>query len=171
MNPKPIPTLDDLAARAAAPGFVDFVRAAMRDFCFTVDPHDGRERTWFGSHTLTINRNVAFNFFDRDVTNDEGLEPYPVVRSDRTETVELRVRPEPDDPSADFVVPVFHLDRREFEAAVRSLDAIIAAAPGLRTIPDVCFDGEPAIRLAREKLLVHPAVKAERAADWPDFLR
>lgn len=170
MNPKAPPTLDDLAERAGGPDYVDYVRAAMRDFCFTVDPHTGRDRTWFGSHTLTINRNVAFNFFDRDVSNDEGLEPFPVVRSDRTESLEVRVRPEPDDPSADFVVPVFHLERREYEAAVRSLDAIHAAAAGLRTIPDVCFDGEPVIRLAREKLLVHPAVKAERAADWPDLL-
>jgi hypothetical protein len=166
----PIPTLDDLAERAGSKDYVDFVKSAMRDFCFSISAHEGRDRTWFGSHTLTINRNVAFNFFDRDVTNDEGLEPYPVVRSDRTETVEVRVRPEPDDPSADFVVPVFLLEKSEYDAAIRSLQEIDARLAGLRTVPDVCFDDAPVIKLAREKLLVHPAVKAERAADWPDLL-
>ena len=167
----PVPTLDELAARAGDRDYVDFVRAAMRDFCFTISPHDGRERTWFGSHTLTLNRNVAFNFFDRDVSSDEGIEPFPVIRSDRTETVEVRVRPEPDDPSADYVVPVFHLVRGDYDAVVRSLEEIDARAAGLRTIPDVCFDGEPAIKCVREKLWIHPAVKAERAADWPSFLK
>lgn len=166
----PTPTIDDLAGLAGTKEYLDFVKAAMRDFCFSISAHEGRERTWFGSHTLTINRNVAFNFFDRELGNDEGIEPYPVVRSDRTETVEVRVRPEPDDPSADYVVPVFHLERKEYDAAVRSLEEIDARLAGLRTVPDVCFYEEPAIRLAREKLLVHPAVKAERAADWPDLL-
>lgn len=170
MKPASPPTLDDLAARAGSKDYLDFVKAAMRDFCFSISPHDGRERTWFGVFTLTINRNVAFNFFDRDISGDEAVEPFPVVRSDRTETVELRVRPEPDDPSADYVVPVFNLERPEFDAAVRSLEEIDARLAGLRTVPDVCFDDEPAIRLVRDKLLIHPAVKAVRAADWPDLL-
>jgi hypothetical protein len=92
------------------------------------------------------------------------------VRSERNETVELRVRPEPDDPSADYVVPAFHLERKDFDAAVRSLYEINAQLGGLRTVPDVCFEDAPAIKLLREKLLTHPAVKAERAADWPDLL-
>ena len=166
----PAPTLADLRARAAGKDYLEFVRSAMRDFCFTIDAHAGRDRTWFGSHTLTINRNTAFNFFDRDVSSDEGLEPFPVVRSDRTEAVEVRVRPFPDDPSADFVVTAFHLERRDYGAAVRSMDEILAAAEGLRTIPDVCFEDAFAVRLARELLLPHPAVKAERVSDWPDLL-
>jgi hypothetical protein len=166
----PAPTLDDLARLAGSKDYTEFVKSAMRDFCFSISAHAGRDRTWFGSHTLTLNRNLAFNFFDRDVSLDEGLEPFPVVRSDRTETVEIRVRPEPDDPSADFVVPVFHIERRDYDQAVRSLEDIEARLAGLRTVPDVCFDGEPVIRLVREKLLSHPAVKAERAADWPDLL-
>ena len=164
------PTLDELADRAGSKDYVDFVRAAMRDFCFSISTHEGRDRTWFGSHTVTINRNVGFNFFDRDVSNDEGLEPYPVVRSERTETVDVRIRPEPDDPSADYVVPVFQLERKEYDDAVRSIEDIDGRLAGLRTVPDVCFEGEPLIRLLREKLLTHPAVKAERAADWPDLL-
>ena len=166
-----VPTLDELAARMGDRDYVDFVKAAMRDFCFTVNPHEGRDRTWFGTHTLTINRNVAFNFFDRDVSNDEGLEPFPVVRSDRTETVEVTVRPEPDDPSADYPVAVFHVVRGDYDTIVRSLRAIDERAAGLRTIPDVCFEDEPAIQFVRQKLLPHPAVKAERAADWPELLR
>src|SRR5688572_25761215 len=166
----PIPSLDDLAARAGSKDYVEFVKSAMRDFCFSISAHAGRDRTWFGSHTLTINRNIAFNFFDRDVTADEGLEPFPVVRSERTETVEVRVRPEPDDPSADYVVPVFHLERKEFDSILQSLGGIDARLAGLRTVPDVCFEDEPAIKLVREKLLAHPAVKAERKADWPDLL-
>jgi len=164
------PTLEELAAHARSRHYIDFVKAAMRDFCFSISSHTGRDRTWFGSHTVTINRNIAFNFFDRDVSNDEGLEPYPVVRSDRTETVEVKISPEPDDPSADYVVAVFHLERREYDAVVRSLDAIEVRLEGLRTVPDVCFEDEPAIKLIREKLLNHPAVKAERSADWPDLL-
>lgn len=166
----PVPTLDELARRAGSKDYDAFVKAAMRDFCFSISAHTGRDRTWFGSHTLTINRNVAFNFFDRDIAGDEGIEPFPVVRSDRTETVDVRVRPEPDDPSADTVVPVFRLERREYDEAVRSLEDIDGRLAGLRTIPDVCFEDEPAIRLARQKLLAHPAVKAERKADWPDLL-
>ncbi len=166
----PPPSLEDLAARAGTNDYLDFVKAAMRDFCFSISAHAGRDRTWFGSHTVTINRNVAFNFFDRDVSSDEAIEPFPVVRWERTETVDIRVRPEPDDPSADYVVPVFHLERKEYDAAVRSLEEIDARLAGLRTVPDVCFDDEPAIRLIREKLLVHPAVKAERKADWPELL-
>src|SRR5688572_3582202 len=166
----PIPSLDDLAARAGSKDYVEFVKAAMRDFCFSISAHAGRDRTWFGSHTLTINRNVAFNFFDRDVTADEGLEPFPVVRSERTETVEVRVRPEPDDPSADYVVPVFQVEKADYDAAVRSMEEIDARLAGLRTVPDVCFDDAPVILLARQKLLVHPAVKAERGADWPNLL-
>jgi hypothetical protein len=163
------PTLDELAAKAGSKEYVDFVKAAMRDFCFTINEHGGRDRLWFGTHTVTVNRNVAFNFFDRDVSNDEGLEPYPVVRSERTETVEVTVRPEPDDPSADYVVPVFHLERKEWTEVLRSIQDIHARLAGLRTVPDVCFEGEPLIRFLREKL-DHPAVKAERAADWPDLL-
>ena len=166
----PVPTLDELAARTGSRDYVDYVKSAMRDFCFTVNPHVGRERTWFGIYTLTINRNVAFNFFDRDIAGDEAIEPFPVVRSERTETVEIRVRSEPDDPSADHDVTVFNLERKEFDQAIRSLHDIGERTAGLRTIPDVCFDDEPAIRLVREKLLKHPAVKAERAADWPDLL-
>jgi hypothetical protein len=166
----PAPTLDELAARAGSKDYTDFVKAAMRDFCFSISLHTGRERTWFGVYTLTINRNVAFNFFDRDISGDEQIERFPVVRSERTETVEIRVRPEPDDPSADYVVPVFNLERKEFDEAIRSLHDIDERLAGLRTIPDVCFDDEPLIKLAREKLLRHPAVIADRAADWPDLL-
>lgn len=166
----PAPTLDELRDRAGSKDYVDFVKSAMRDFCFSISPHEGRERTWFGVCTVTVNRNVAFNFFDRDITDDDAIEPFPVVRSDRNETVEVRVRPEPDDPSADYVVPVFHLERKDFDAAVRSLGGIDAQLGGLRTVPDVCFDDEPGIKLLREKLLPHPAVKAERKADWPDLL-
>src|SRR5688572_18637738 len=166
----PPPTLDELAGRAGTKDYVDFVKAAMRDFCFSISPHSGRDRLWFGSHTLTINRNIAFNFFDRELAGDEAIEPFPVVRSDRTETVDVTVQPEPDDSSADYVVPVFRLDRKEYDAAVRSLDDIDARLAGLRTVPDVCFFDEPAIKLVRFKLLVHPAVKAERKADWPDLL-
>ena len=165
------PTLDELAERAGSKDYVDFVKAAMRDFCFSISLHEARERTWFGVYTLTINRNIAFNFFDRDISGDEAIERFPVVRSERTETVEIRVRPEPDDASADYVVPVFNLERKEFDAAIRSLHDIDELLAGLRTIPDVCFDNEPAIKLVREKLLPHPAVKAERAADWPAFLK
>jgi hypothetical protein len=165
------PTIEELHARAAGREYIDFVRSAMRDFCFTIDPHTGRDRTWFGSHTITINRNVAFNFFDRDVSSDENLEPFPVIRSDRTESMETRIRPEPDDPSADYVVHVFHLVRGDYDAALRSMDDILERAGGLRTIPDLCFENEFAIRLVREHLLPHPAVKAERAADWPAFLK
>jgi len=170
VNPSAPPTIEELHARFAGKDYIEFVRSAMREFCFTIDPHIGRDRTWFGSHTITINRNVAFNFFDRDVSSDESLEPFPVVRSDRTETVETKIRPEPDDPTADYVVQVFHLGRGDYGAALRSMNDILDRAGGLRTIPDVCFENEFVIRLVREHLLPHPAVKAERAADWPDLL-
>ena len=166
----PAPTLDELATLTGTKEYDPFVKAAMRDFCFSISLHAGRERTWFGVYTLTINRNVAFNFFDRDISGDDAIERFPVVRSERTETVDIRVRPEPDDPSADYDVPVFNLERKEFDAAIRSLHDIDERLAGLRTIPDVCFDNEPVIQLARQKLLVHPTVKAERAADWPDLL-
>ena len=164
------PTLDELAERTGTKDYVDFVKSAMRDFCFSISLHEGRERTWFGVYTLTINRNIAFNFFDRDISGDDAIERFPVVRSERTETVEIRVRPEPDDPSADYVVPVFNLERKEFDAAIRSLHDINELLGGLRTVPDVCFDDEPVIQLVRQKLLVHPAVKEDQAADWPDLL-
>ena len=171
MNPSPPPTIEELRARFAGKDYIDFVRAAMREFCFTIDRHIGRDRTWFGSHTITINRNVAFNFFDRDVTSDENLEPFPVIRSDRTESMETKIRPEPDDPSADYVVHVFHLVRDDYNSALRSMNDILDRVGELRTIPDVCFENEFAIRLVRDHLLPHPAVKAERASDWPDLLR
>lgn len=164
------PTLDELAAKANEKDYVDFVKSAMRDFCFSINLHAGPQRTWFGVYTLTINRNVAFNFFDRDIAGDDAIERFPVVRGERTETVEIRVRPEPDDPSADYDVPVFNLERKEFDTAIRSLHDIHERLAGLRTVPDVCFDDEPVIQLVREKLLVHPSVKADRAADWPDLL-
>jgi len=166
----PPPRLDELRSRSGRPDYTEFVRSAMRDFCFTINPHQGQDRVWFGSFTVTINRNVAFNFFERDVSGDDALEPFPVVRADRSETVEVRVRPHPDDPSADYVVPMFQLEKKEYDGAIRSMEEILGQAGDLRTIPDVCFEEAPLLILLRRRLMVHPAVKAERAADWPSFL-
>lgn len=147
------------------------VRSAMEDFCFTIDVHEGRDRAWFGSYTVAINRNIAFSFFDRDVTDDPGLEPYPVVQGERTEAREIRVRHEPEDPSTETVVVAFYLAPSEYRAAVDSIQAIKAEYRDLRTIPDVYFADSPLIRLLKTHLLVHPRVQADRAADWPDLLR
>ncbi len=169
--PAPRPGPAELQAKIQDGTYVDFVRAAMTDFCFTIDPHIARDRIWFGNYTLTVNRNVAFNFFDRDPRDDSNLEPYPVVRGDRQETLDTRVRPAEDDPSADYVVPVFFLPKRAWTEAVVSMEGIVAAYPGFRTLPDTWFADEPIIVLVRDRLLKHPAVKAERAADWPELLR
>ncbi|MBI4564883.1 MAG: hypothetical protein HY716_09360 [Planctomycetes bacterium] len=165
------PTRGELLAKMADGSFLDYARSVMDDFCFTIDLHQGEDRIWFGSHTLTVNRNVAFNFFDRDVSKDEGLEPFPVVRAERSETMEVRVRPFPDDPSSDYVVPVFHLEKDAYDRAIASMDRILADYEGIRTIPDVFFADEPVIALVRDRLLKHPPVAAERSADWPSFLQ
>jgi len=164
------PRLDELRARAGRPDYPDFVRSAMRDFCFTINAHHGQDRVWFGSFTVTINRNVAFNFFERDVSGDDALETFPVVRADRSETIEVRVRPHPDDPTADYVVTLFQLEKKEYDRAIRSMEEILGQVGDLRTIPDICFEEAPLLVLLRERLMPHPAVKAERAADWPSFL-
>jgi hypothetical protein len=168
---EPAPSLKELRARSERKDYAEFVRGAMRDFCFTINAHTGQDQVWFGTFTVTINRNVAFNFFERDVSGDDALEPFPVVRGERTEAVEVRVRPHPDDPSADYVVPVFRLEKREYDQVMRSMGEILRQVGDLRTIPDVCFEDEPLIALICGKLLTHPAVKAERAADWPSFLK
>jgi hypothetical protein len=162
-------TLPELHAHREDGTYLDFVKSVMKDFCFTIDRHHAKERVWFGSHTITINRNIAFNFFDRDVTADEALEPCPVMRGERLLIQEVRVNPEPDDPSAAYTVVCFTLDAKAYDGAVRSMDEILAEVGDLRTIPDVCFDDAPVIRLVRQ-LLDHPRLRKDREADWPDLL-
>lgn len=150
--------------------YEDYVRSVMTDFCLTIDRHTGRERTWFGAYTLTVNRNVAFCFFDRDVEGDPGLEPYPVVAGESSRDIELRVQPEATDPSSAYRVPAFVLGPGDFEAAVESMERILAEYPGLRTLPDSYFPEEPIVRLLHERLLRHPSVVQDREGDWPPLL-
>jgi len=149
--------------------YVEFVKSVMKDFCFTIDRHTVRDRAWFGSHTITINRNIAFNFFDHDVTDDEALEPCPVIRGDAPRITEVRINPEPGDPTAAFTVVCFTLDPRTWDGAIRSMEEILAEVDELRTIPDVCFPDAPAVRLVQQ-FLDHPRLRSDREADWPDLL-
>lgn len=150
--------------------YLDFVRSVMKDFCLTVDRHAGKDRTWFGDYTVTINRNVAFSFFAQDATADPGLEPYPVIRGDRTETRTVRVRSEPDDPSSEMQFPAFFLGPADWRAVVESLEQIKNDYGDLRTLPDAYFEDTALIRALRA-FLEHPQVQADRKADWPSLLR
>lgn len=165
------PTRTELEARVRDGSYGAFVRGEMKDFCFTIDRHEGKDRVWFGSHTVSVNRNLAFNFFDRDPRDDKGLEPFPVVRGERSETPDVRVRPYEDDPSSEYVVPMFVVPRADYDACVRSMEEILGEYEGMRTLPDVYFAESPVVALLRDRLLKHPAVQAERASDWPSFLR
>jgi hypothetical protein len=51
------------------------------------------------------------------------------------------------------------------------MEGILTDYEGLRTLPDVYFADEPVVALVRNRLLKHPAVQAERASDWPSFLK
>ncbi len=163
------PSRAELKAKVEDGSYLDFVKSQMTDFCFTINYHDGKDRAWFGSHTLTINRNIAFNFFDRDVAEDEGLEPHPVILAEATRTVEIRVAAAADDPTSAYTVVAFYLDRRTYEEVLRSMQSILEEYEGLRTLPDSYFAGTSVVKLA-QSLLAHARVKADRAADWPDLL-
>ncbi|MBI2932311.1 MAG: hypothetical protein HYY16_11725 [Planctomycetes bacterium] len=165
------PTRQELEALLKEGAYEEHVRAAMKDFCFTITRHEGKHRVWFGDASVTINRNVTFNFFTTDVREDPGLEPYPVVRGERTETVEIRVRLVADDPSAEYVVPVFYLSPQEFRAALDSMEHIKADYGDLRILPDAYFEDTEIVQLLAQRLLQHPKVKEERAADWPSLLK
>ncbi len=157
------PTREKLLELADDGSLEEQVRAAMKDFCFTITIHVGKQRTWFGDCTVTINRNTAFNFFTADVREDPGLEPYPVIRGERTETVNLR--------GPEGVVPAFYLAAPEWRAAVESVQRLAADYADVRLLPDAWFEDEPVVRLLRQRLLTHPAVQGERGADWPPLLR
>jgi len=157
------PTREKLLELAAGGSLEERVRAAMKDFCFTLTIHEGKQRTWFGDCTVTVNRNVAFNFFTADVREDPGLEPYPVIRSERTETVNVR--------ASDGTVPAFYLAAPEWRSAVESILRLAAGYADIRLLPDAWFEDEPIVRLLRQRLLIHPAVRSERGADWPPLLR
>lgn len=163
------PTRAELLQHWDEGSYLDFVKSAMKDFCFTVDRHTGKERVWFGSHTVTLNRNVAFNFFDHDVRDDDGLESFPVIRSDAPQTPTFKVLADPDDPTSAYNVTAFYIERSAYDAAIASLDEISKEYDGLRMLPDVCAEDSPAIALIRDRFLVHPAVQAERKDDWPSL--
>ncbi len=145
------------------------MRAAMKDFCFTVNRYEGKERLWFGDYSVSINRNIAFNFFPHNVRDDESVDPYPVIRGDRTETPLVHVSPVPDDPSADFTIPFFYLAAQDYRALVETMEAIRTEYVDLRLLPDTYFEETILVRTI-QKWLAHPTVKAERGADWPSLL-
>ena len=163
------PSRAELEAKVKDGTYVEFVKSQMQDFCFTINRHTGKERTWFGSHSLTINRNISFSFFDRDVAEDAGLEPHPVIRADATRTVEIRMAAAEDDPSSAYTVVAFYMERRVFDEALLAMESILEEYGGLRTLPDRYFEDSPIVNLA-QVLLAHARVKADRAADWPDLL-
>jgi len=160
----PRPTRDELEARVRDGTYEKHARAAMKDFCFTVTKHEGKQRTWFGEYTVTLNRNVAFNFFPRDMRDDPDAEPYAVVRGERTETLEMRVR------SQDAPVPVFMLSPDDYGTAVDSIERIKEEIGDLRLLPDAYFADTDIVRLL-VRLAGHPSVRAERGADWPPLLQ
>lgn len=164
------PSADELRRRMDDGTYEESARAAMKDFCFRVDHRQGRDKTWFGEWSVVVNRNVAFNFFPSDVRDDPGLEPYPVIRSERTEWRDVRVRPDPEDPASEYVVPVRLLAAPEYRAAVESMARIHDEYRDVRLLADAWFDEEHIVLLVRN-LLTHPPVKADREADWPSLLR
>ncbi len=163
------PTRSELEAKRSDGTYLDFVKSQMADFCFTVDRHEGKEKVWFGSHTLSINRNIAFNFYSSDIRDDDGIEPYPVIRADAARIVDIRVSPDDDDPSAAYTVTAFYIDRHEYDDAIKSMDDVLEEYGDLRTLPDVWFPDAAVVRLV-QRLLQHPRVKADREADWPQLL-
>jgi hypothetical protein len=159
----PRPTREELTRLAEDGSLEERARAEMKSFCFTLTAHSGKQRVWFGDCSVTINRNSAFNFFPGEVQIDAGLEPFPVIRADRHETRDLR--------TPETVVAAFYLPAAEWRAAVESIARILDAYPDVRLFPDAWFEDEPIVALLRDRLLKHPAVIAERDADWPPLLR
>jgi hypothetical protein len=165
------PTADELLALAEEGTLEERARADMKAFCFRVERREGRDKIWFGEWTVTVNRNSAFNFFTTDVRDDPGLEPFPVIRAERTEVRDVRVRPDPDDPSVDYVVPAFFLAAPDYRAAVESMGRINDGYGEVRLLADAWFADEYIVKLLSERLMGHPAVQADRASDWPPLLR
>lgn len=165
------PTRDELERLVEEGVYQDRMRSAMRDFCFTIARHDAKQRLWFGNYSVTINRNVTFSFFSRDVRDDPGLEPFPVIRGEHTEVLPIRVRPDPTDPSDDTLVHLFLLAPDIWRTTLHSIERITNDYAALRILPDVYFEDEPLVQLLTERLLTHPAVIADRVADWPSLLK
>jgi hypothetical protein len=159
----------ELEKKRADGTYLEYVTSVMKDYCLTVQRHEGRQRAWFGTYTVTINRNVAFNFFEHDVAADTGLEPFPVIRSDASRAVSIKVNPHPDDPSAAYSVVAFYTEAKVYGEAVLAMEAILEEYGDLRTLPDAYFEGSALRKLLDERLLRHPAVEAERAGDWPSL--
>ena len=69
-----------------------------------------------------------------------------------------------------MVVVGFYLAPLDYRAVIYSIEEIKEEYGDLRVLPDVYFADTALVKLLTERLLAHPRVREERAADWPPLL-